>query len=1431
MSTTPWQRESAVLFLDELGNVKGWNKFAAQIKGYTTAEVIGKHFTGFYTKSDQQDGLPERLLEEARTNGTATNRGWRVRKDGSLFQAHIAITALFNEENKVTGYTKFVYPIQEPATQAAALSAEANLPGQPNSSHLPANSATSMWTVDTQCALVASSETFDKLVQSATGKTPRPGEDILAYGIYGDKTPEYRAYLYRALAGESFRATVLSGFTIPRWIDLLFEPVVENGTVVGARCKANDVTASENADEKIRLYEASLRTIFEHATDLLVLADASGNLVSFNNNAADSAIFTQVSRMQVGQPVLSYVWPERKEFVRKMFDDIIRQQSSFNYETHLTDPTGLEYWYELHLNPIKDHNQVLGICLTGHDITAQVTALDKIRDEQKRFRALAENSSDAVVIFNEKFEPVYASRSVFNVTGFTEEEYMNMSMSELVCPDDADKVRAKFGRALDNPGKAITDIPIRLVHKDGTWHWYEGTARNLLSDPGISGIVVNFRDVTEKVSLALNLDAEKKRYAHLFDQAPSSICILEGPDFVYQMVNPSYVRLTGKTDLIGKKAADVFPELVQQGFLGLLTEVYQSGKPFVGNEILMKLDMKGTGVLEDHYFNFIYQPYSVSGGSSDGIFFFANEVTGQVVGRRKTEEKEKHFRALVENSGDIIIVVDAEMKLQYMTPALEKITGYPAQEILSQPLSLLIHPDFREDTDTNFRKVLANPGCLLERTNCFQHKNGSVIWVEGVIRNLLDDPTVNGVVTNLHNITERKQAEDKLARANRLYAFISGINHTIIHTTNQEDLFRQVCLIATEVGKFKIAWIGLLNQDLTTINLQESNGLPEEEQNNFKNLRFDPGSPPDHVLKTHSYYLCNDLAKDFQLRRWDDFIVSHSLRSIICLPIRKSGMIIGTLNLYSSEVNLFDTEEIVLLEDIAREISFALDVFEKEKLRRAMQEKVVHSELLLNQAQAAAHLGSWEYNLASGTLYCSEEACRIYGLEPNENEQTFESWLACIHPDDVQMVNHAVREGIKTGNGTGIRHRIIQKNGDVRYTFTQFYVVHDTAGRPIALNGIDLDITETKMAEDALARSEAYLRLIMDLIPQAIYAKDSNGRYVFMNKRFAELYGVAPKDMIGLTAYETDFDKDEVELSLKEDREVMLTGRSKTIYEHTFTNNKGIRRLFRTIKVPFAGTGKDESAVLCITHDITEQKIAEKERSKIIADIIQRNKDLEQFSFIVSHNLRAPVANIMGLTTILESFGFESPDEREMIDGLTSSVKKLDDVIMDLNYILQIKHTENRQKEIVSFTHLLKDIKQSIDNLIRADDVRIYSDFAQVDEILTFRTYLYSIFFNLISNSIKYRQPNLSPVIHISSSIANNTIRLVFSDNGLGINLEKNNSYMFGLYKRFHGHKEGKGMGLYMVKTQVESLGGRISVSSKVNEGTVFTIDFELTDN
>src|SRR5215204_3154535 len=173
------------------------------------------------------------------------------------------------------------------------------------------------------------------------------------------------------------------------------------------------------------------------------------------------------------------------------------------------------------------------------------------------------------------------------------------------------------------------------------------------------------------------------------------------------------------------------------------------------------------------------------------------------------------------------------------------------------------------------------------------------------------------------------------------------------------------------------------------------------------------------------------------------------------------------------------------------------------------------------------------------------------------------------------------------------------------------------------------------------------------------------------------------------------------------------------------------------------------------------------QKEKMTKDLIQRNKDLEQFTYIISHNLRAPVANIIGLSYRLKQVGLPDELRSQIGAGLSTSVTKLDEVIRDLNDILKIRQKVDESKQLINFTKFASDIQLSIEKMIENEKAVILWDFTQAEEIITIKSYLHSIFFNLISNSLKYRQPTVAPMIKITSQKIDGKIVLLFEDNGI----------------------------------------------------------------
>jgi PAS domain S-box-containing protein len=518
--------------------------------------------------------------------------------------------------------------------------------------------------------------------------------------------------------------------------------------------------------------------------------------------------------------------------------------------------------------------------------------------------------------------------------------------------------------------------------------------------------------------------------------------------------------------------------------------------------------------------------------------------------------------------------------------------------------------------------------------------------------------------------------------------------------------------------------------------------------------------------------------------------------------------------------------DLIVFEGINARLVLINDVTEKIEA----ENKLKLSETRLKASQRIAHIGGWELSLENNrnNLRWSDETFHIFGLEPGQEHVTLGYFFSRLHPDDVELVHASLDNATENNREYNVEHRIIRADGAVRVVHERGEIIYDhESGAIIGIEGTIQDITDRKNDEELLQKSEANLRTLFNNTDSGYVLLDTDLNIVSFNTPVNEFAKTELHKNIVAGTPAIEYFSEEKRLDIQQCFINALAGTS-TNYEVSYPQPDGTDKWYYCSYHSVWSADQKMLGVLMAITDITERKLSELQEKIITADLLQRNNDLEQFAYIISHNLRSPVANIIGISNALLEGNMDEHETREFMSGLSTSIHKLDSVIVDLNNILQVKHKLNQHKEKVLLSQIVSDVKYSLSNFTGSDMVMIATDFSGIDELSTLKSYIYSIFYNLISNSIKYRQPGKTPEINIKSCRHGDKIEIRFKDNSMGIDLEKKGDQLFGLYKRFHQqYAEGKGIGLFMVKTQVETLGGKIAVKSKVNEGTEFIIEFD----
>jgi signal transduction histidine kinase len=248
------------------------------------------------------------------------------------------------------------------------------------------------------------------------------------------------------------------------------------------------------------------------------------------------------------------------------------------------------------------------------------------------------------------------------------------------------------------------------------------------------------------------------------------------------------------------------------------------------------------------------------------------------------------------------------------------------------------------------------------------------------------------------------------------------------------------------------------------------------------------------------------------------------------------------------------------------------------------------------------------------------------------------------------------------------------------------------------------------------------------------------------------------------------------------------------------------------------------SEIVRIGHDITLLMSKQEELQKLVEVTSDQNNRLLNFTYIISHNIRSHVSNIIGIVNINET---DSPEDRETTWNLIKqSANSLDETIHNLSEIISIQSSTNLPVTHVRVKTEMEKIIDHIQIMVNEVDTKINFIMDEEFSLHTNPAYFESIILNLFTNAIKYKSPDRNLEINITAGEDGKYKILSFNDNGLGIDLSKYEKHLFGMYKTFHGNKDAKGLGLFIVKTQIEAMKGKIEVESEVNKGTTFRLFF-----
>ncbi len=827
--------------------------------------------------------------------------------------------------------------------------------------------------------------------------------------------------------------------------------------------------------------------------------------------------------------------------------------------------------------------------------------------------------------------------------------------------------------------------------------------------------------------------------------------------------------------------------------------------------------------------------YSVvwEGGRPATIVGTIQDITARKRAEAESEAAKRKFQAVVENNLDAILLVDRLGAIKYGSPSLEDILGRAVTNAGALSIFDGVHEDDLPMVRLSFEDIRDRDGASARKIYRVRHANGSWVWVESIVKNALADPAVHSIVVNLRDITERKHAEEELLRLRQAVE----ISNEIVFMTDPEGVFRYVNRAFTSFYGYS----------------------PEEVVGKVTPRILKSGLMPNGAYERFWGEMRNDQGVHDEItnRRKDG---SLALVEATANAVRDShGKIVGYL-------------------------AIQRDITERKRAEEAIR----HSEESLRVAQRIGKIGSWEVDVSQQRTTWSKETYRILGRDPESFTPEAMTYINAVHPDERARVREDLVGTVQRGLSLRSQHRIVLPDGTIKYVETLGEVEHGPDGTPIRVVGSIQDITETKRFEEALNDRLRRLQLLRELgflfastleqpeiirkvsifIPQ--YLGVTRAIIRFVDPDSSSL--VAPPDAEADGSSDGTVDRQPSGFSISgkclEENRPLLVNDCRTTdlipaewVEHfrlrsvlavpirTSTGVIGVLRVddserydrFTETDVEFVSLVADQLAVALENARLyAAAKQAEAETERLNAELEQRvqdrtaqlesvNKELESFSYSVSHDLRAPLRHISGFVELLRERIHDLVDDESLryLDTVSSSAVRLGNLIDELLAFSRISRTDLRTAQ-VDLSKVVHEIRKELEPEI--GDRKVVWEVAALPPVRGDITLLKLVMSNLLSNALKFSRDRDPARIEVGALPVQNQgelVTLFVRDNGAGFD-QAYAGKLFGVFQRLHSNEEfeGTGIGLANVRRIVQRHGGTTWAEGMVDAGA--TIYFTL---
>lgn len=1146
------------------------------------------------------------------------------------------------------------------------------------------------------------------------------------------------------------------------WYDTTIIPYLNNqGKPYQYIAIRSDISQRKIAQAQLLESEAKFRLLIESASDIFYYTDAKGNFTYANDISTSITGYSNSEILKMR--FIDMVKPSYRKKVAAFYKKIISDNTVSYFEFPIETKEGKEVWIGQNVQIIYKDGKINGFQAIARNITMVKQAQDQILESKNFLDNVLNALPTPVFVKNKKHEWIFVNDAYCNLTGIPESKIIGKTERDFMIQEDAASFIAADDIQFEHKQQSIKEnLFFDAQNKE---HTLLTRKSNYVNKAGEEFLITVISDIT-------NI---KKNEKEIIDKSQILNAILNNLPVVLYKINDDgiFTQASGK----GLERMQITPEqMIGQSALNLYSEelypsVHQQLKHSIESKASVYYISEGIDKSGHWYFdNFTFKDESEEGG----IVGFALDITDRKHAEQMMQESEIRFRSLVQNSTDITTIISLTGEIIYKSPSFYRLFGYEEDEVIGKNLFDFIHPSEVVNTMTNLQRGIYKKGISDPVEFRLRHKNGYYIYIEAVGNNMVEQNGIKGIVVNSRDISERKKSQEQIQNTKEFYEKILNKIPTdiVVFDKNHRYLFANEIAIK---DKEKREWVIGHNDYEYCVHYNRDTKIAEKRNKLFEKVK--------RIRKQLEFeeQLQTPIGNRWMLRRMYPVI---------------------------DEKN-----------EISNIIGFGLDITE----RKVTEELLKESEDRLKLAMNSARMGIFDWDISSQTVFWDKSLLELFDLDLQIHTTLFIELEKSIHVSDQKRFSAFLDSAIDNRNNLNDIFRIHTDNSEARFVSLHLKIFENNEGKANRVIGAAYDITESYLAQEKIIKSQSELEEAQHIARLGGWEYDVSLDVLSWTNEMYDIFQISKEKKLTLN---------EMYLSYKKESRFLLLRKYSEVFKHfkpieleaVIISKNGHNIDVRTKVLPVVENGK-VITLKGTTQDITHEKEIARELKMYTNELERKNKELDQFAYIVSHDLKAPLRGINNLTLWIEEDLEGKMDEgvKANLDLMRNRVNRMEGLI---NGILQYSRAGRLKTEIehVVLDHLIDEITQNL---------AIPENFAldiqkNLPELDTERIALEQVLTNFISNAIKYND-NPKPTIAIRCLRKGKFLEFCIEDNGPGIAPEYHEK-IFQIFQTLQARDkvESTGVGLAIVNKIVNDKGGSIFVDSDEGKGSRFYFTWPL---